>query len=80
MGGVHQIMASMAHLCTGTAAALAVHQPTCVAKVPAAPQAVKGTAHFLVKIRSTCNAHVNVEVCSLDQGEARLRAIHQVPP
>lgn len=36
VGGVDKIMTSMADLGTCTAAALAVYQPTCVAKVPAA--------------------------------------------
>ncbi len=36
VGGVNKVMTSMAHLGTCTAAALAIYQPTCVAKVPAA--------------------------------------------
>ena len=36
VGGVDQVVTSMAHLGTCTAAALAVYQPTCVAEVPAA--------------------------------------------
>ncbi len=36
VGGVDKVMTGMAHLGTCAAAALAVYQPTCIAKVPAA--------------------------------------------
>ena len=38
VGGVDEVMACMADLGTGAAAALAVHQPTRVAEVPAPEQ------------------------------------------